>query len=144
MISVSVVDTKEQPHSSWDLRFQLCCIDDVAVIGKRKRSGLAFNQHGLGIAEFAAPGGGITGMADGHFPCQGEEVRLPEDLGDQTHLGMNLDGLAGCRGNSCAFLSSVLKGEETKEGEAAGSLFRGVYGYYPALFAGTVERAIDL
>ena len=42
------------------------------------------------------------------------------------------------------FLASVLKSEETDEGEAAGGLFRSVYGYYPAFFAGAVERAIVL
>ena len=38
----------------------------------------------------------------------------------------------------------MLKGEETKEGQSAGGLLRGIYGDYPAFFAGIIERAIVL
>jgi hypothetical protein len=54
------------------------------------------------------------------------------------------DALAACGGNAGALLSAVLKGEETKEGQSAGGLLRGIHGDNPALLAGVVERAIVL
>ena len=83
-------------------------------------------------------------MADSHFTGEGKEIRLAEYLGHQAHVGVDSNGVAGGCSDTRAFLPPVLEGEEAEEGEAAGGLFRGIYGDYPALFAGTVERAIVL
>jgi hypothetical protein len=83
-------------------------------------------------------------MANGHFSGERKEISFAEDLGHKPHFRMDLDSLAGRGGNACAFLPAMLEREEPKECEAASGFLGRVYGYYPALLTGAVERAIVL
>ena len=83
-------------------------------------------------------------MANGEFTGEGLKVRFAKYLGDQAHFSVDGDLIAAGGGDTGAFLPSVLECKEAEECEAAGGFFGGIYSYYPALFAGIVERAIDL
>ena len=90
-------------------------VDDVAVVCDGQLTVLAVNQEGLGVAEFAAAAGGITGVANGHVTDERIEVWLSEYLGHQTHFGVDYNVLAIGGGNSSALLPAVLQGKESKE-----------------------------
>ena len=98
-----------------ELVLQLEGVDDVAIVCDGQLTVLAVNQKGLSVTEFAAAGGGITGVANGHVTGQWIEVWLSEYLGDQTHLGVDYNVLAVGGGNPCALLPAVLQGKESKE-----------------------------
>ena len=65
-----------------ELVFQLDGVDDVSVVGHGQLAVFAINQQGLGVTEFAAAAGGVSGVPDRHVSDQGVEVGFSEDLSD--------------------------------------------------------------
>ena len=90
---------------------QLESVDYIAVVGHGQLTVLTINQKRLGIAEFAAAAGGVSGVTDGHVANEGVEIRFSEDLGDQAHVSMDHNVLAIGGGDAGAFLAAVLEGE---------------------------------
>ena len=119
-------------------------VDDIAIVGQSQGPCRAIHHERLRVAQFAAPGGGITGVANSQFSGKRSEVGFAENLGDQAHLGVDGNSVAAGGRDAGAFLAAVLEGEEAEEGEAACALLGGIYSDYPAFLARTVERAIDL
>ena len=126
------------------LFLQLQGVDDIAVIGQGQCACGAVNHQGLRIAQLAGAGCGIAGMPNGQLAREGLEIIFAKNLGNQSHFRVDGNSLAVRGGDAGAFLAAMLEGEQSEEGEAAGALFRGIYGDYPAFLARTVERAIDL
>lgn len=77
-------------------------------------------------------------MADGHITLKGCQGLLSKGLGNQTHTGVNLYGLAVRGGDTSALLASVLEGEKTKKGHTCCVAFWRIYRYHPAFFPGMV------
>ena len=104
----------------------------------------ALDLYGLGVAQLAASHGGIASVAYGHFAGQGIEVGLSEDLGDQTHVRVDIQGLAVGSGYASAFLAPVLESEEAKKSQVASLSVWSVNPHNTTLFFRVVQRVMEL
>jgi hypothetical protein len=83
-------------------------------------------------------------VANGHFTGKRVEIFFSEDLGYQSHVGVDVDGFAVGGSDARAFLATVLKSEETEKGEPTSLFPRHVYAYNATLFPGVVEGVTEL
>ena len=83
-------------------------------------------------------------MAYGHLTGQGVEVGFAEDLGDQPHVRMDIQGFSvGC-GYTGAFLAPVLQGEETEKRQMASLSVRSINPHNTTLFFRVVKRVMEI
>ncbi len=96
-------------------------IGQVAVMGQGDAAGLEVGEHGLDIAQEAAPRGGVTGMADGHLAGQSvHEVGAGEGVAHMAHMFFIVEPLAVEGGDAAGLLAAVLQGVQAQGGDGAG------------------------
>ena len=83
-------------------------------------------------------------MAYGHFAGQGIEVAFAEDLGDQAHVRVDIQGFSVGGGYAGAFLAPVLQGEEAEKSQMASVSVRSINPHNTTLFFGVVKRVMEL
>ncbi len=96
-------------------------VDEIAVMSDGDGAHEILAEEGLGVAEFGGAGGGVADVADGGVASQIflEHARF-EDLGNQAHSGVAVDGGPVGDGDAGGFLAAVLEGEEALVGDGGG------------------------
>ena len=119
-------------------------VGEIAVAGEGYLTVMPLNQNGLGIAQLATAGGGVTGVANGEIAGQGIEVGFSEDLADEAHFGVDIDAGAIGGGDAGAFLAPVLECEQAEESQTAGLPSRHISRHDPTFLTGVVEGRLEL
>ncbi len=95
-------------------------VQQVAVVGDGDRAMAGPHQEGLGILELAAAGGGVADVANGQRAGEAAEAGLGEDVRDQPHGLLDVDGRPVGGRDPGRLLPSVLKGMEPQVGDVGG------------------------
>ena len=82
-------------------------------------------------------------MAYGHIAGQGVEVGFAEDLGDQAHVRVDIQGFSVGGGYAGAFLAPVLQGKEAKKRQMASVSVRSINSHNTTLVSGVVKRVLE-
>ena len=122
---------------------QLRGIDQIAVVGQGERAQAGHQQHGLGIADLAAAGGGIAVVADGQLARHALQHLLVKHLAHQAHVLVQAHPGLVEDGDSCRFLAPVLQGVEAEVGEVGHRLAWGQHGEDTARLLGLVGAVED-
>ena len=92
-------------------------VGQVAVVGQGHAAGLKIGEHRLDIADEAAAGRGITGVADGRAPRQPlRQGAAAKGFGHIAHVALSVKPLAVERGDAAGFLATMLQGMQAKCG----------------------------
>ena len=82
-------------------------------------------------------------MPNCHITNERVKVLFPENLCNQTHLGMDINAVAVRGGYTCALLTAVLKCKQTKERETTSLLAWHMNRYNSTFLFGVVIRSIS-
>ena len=114
-------------------------IGEVAVVGESDRGGADLAMNRLGVLPAIGAGRRIAGVADADVPVEDGQGGLVEDLGNQSHVLEDGDGLAIGGGDPGRLLAAMLEGEKAEVDELGNPLPRCVDAEYAAGFAGPVH-----
>src|SRR5581483_7359651 len=121
---LGVAARRERHALLLELRAHLLRVDDVAVVAERQLAVRAADAERLRVAGVAGACGRVAGGSDREPPGQVAQVVLVEDLRDEPHAGLEVEGSGvGCR-DAGALLPAVLQGVEAEERDA-GDIFLG-------------------
>ncbi len=100
---------------------QIDVVGQVAVVGQGDAAAFQVGVERLDIAQEAAAGGGVAGMADGRPAGQAlDHVRSAEGFPDVAGLAVVMEALAVVAGDAAGLLAAVLQGVQAQRGEGAG------------------------
>ena len=98
----------------FEVTSELVRVDNVAVVGERKVSGIVMEEKWLHILDASSSGGRVTDVAYRHTPRQARYLGLVEDL---RHKPFSLDSaqhsIIAAGDYPAAFLTAVLKRVQT-------------------------------
>src|SRR5262249_1377143 len=109
---------REESALGLELPADLTGIDEIAVVGERKRATTAREDDRLGIRELRSAGRRVADVADRGAAGQTRQARLVEHVGDVAHLALDPYFGAVERGDAGRLLAAVLEGVEAEVGEA--------------------------
>ena len=97
-------------------------VDQVTIVRHGDLAAKAIYHEGLRVFQGARSGGGITSMAQRARPFQPLQLFRAEDLRDEPHVAMQLEGRSGAvaRDDAGAFLPAMLEREEAVIREHSG------------------------
>ena len=94
---------------------QIKVVGQVAVVGDGDAALIEIGEHRLDVAQEAAAGGGIAGVADSCGSGQAfRQIRSAEGLADQAHVAFGVEAGVVDAGDAAGFLAAVLKGVQAK------------------------------
>ena len=95
-------------------------VGQVAVVGDGDAAGLQVGEHRLDVAQDAAAGGGIAGVADGRAPGSRSSRSRRKGVGDVAHVAFGVEALAVERGDAAGLLAAVLQGVQAQRRDRGG------------------------
>ena len=117
-------------------------VGQVAVVGQGDAAGRHVGEHRLDVAQHAAAGGGIAGVADGGGAGQSDrQVLAEEGVAHVAHMLLVMEALAVEGGHAAGLLAAVLQGVHAQDHQAGG-VGDAVHPEHAALDAGTVIQGI--
>jgi hypothetical protein len=90
-------------------------VGQVAIVGDGDAAGLEIGEHRLDVADAAAAGRGIAGVADGHVAGQAlDEVGAGEGVADVAHVAFGVEAVAVEGGDAAGLLAAMLQGMQAQ------------------------------
>ena len=90
-------------------------------MGQGDAAGLEVGEHRLDVADEAAAGGRVAGVADGAVAGQAlDEVGAGEGVADVAHVAFGVEPLAVERGDAAGLLAAMLQGVQAERDDGAG------------------------
>src|SRR6202171_5700919 len=106
---LGVARALEERAALFQITPQLLGIDQVAVVRDGDLTGGGARHHRLRVGEDGLPRRRVAGVADGRRAGQAGDGSLVEDVGDQAHGLVQVDGLAVPAGDAGRLLPAVLQ-----------------------------------
>ncbi|MNN43185.1 hypothetical protein D3C81_1574080 [compost metagenome] len=103
------------------LAVQVFEIRQVAVVGDGDAALVQIGEHRLDVAQEAAAGGGVTGVADrGAAGQAGGQLGVAEGLADEALMALGIEAVVMDAGDAAGFLAAMLQGVQAQRHDRRG------------------------
>ncbi|MNC34730.1 hypothetical protein D3C75_831820 [compost metagenome] len=103
------------------LAVQVFEIRQVAVVGDGDAALVQIGEHRLDVAQEAAAGGGIAGVADrGAAGQAGGQLSVAEGLADEALMALGVEAVVVDAGDAAGFLAAMLQGVQAQRHDRRG------------------------